>query len=326
MFRAIALVTIYLSLLANAPSNANAQSKPAFRVTLLGTGNPRPTTERSGPAILVEAMTNPPTRILVDVGRGATERLFTVGGRELLSGVDMVLLTHLHSDHVVGIPDLWLTGWIFGRAKPFVVRGPSGSAAMMAHLQKAFEFDVTMRRDLDEHLPAAGVEVDAKDIESDKVIVLNGVKITPFTVDHGIVKPAYGYRIDYAGKSVVLSGDTRYSENLITHAKSCDLLIHEVVVPEVERKLSLMRSPAATQRVIEHHTTPEECGRVFTAVKPKLAVYSHIVPSPATAKDIVGPTRKTYAGPLVVGEDLMFFTVGAGVEMGQWRPGKSAPK
>jgi ribonuclease Z len=292
------------------------KAAPALRVTLLGTGNPRPIPGRYGPSILVEAATTPPTRILVDAGRGAAERLFTVGGRELLSGVDLVLLTHLHSDHVVGLPDLWLTGWLFGRSKPLVLRGPEGSAALMANLEKAFEFDVRIRK-ADEGLPAAGTILDARDVPPDAPFEVSGVRVTPFLVDHGPVKPAYGYRIDYAGKSVVFSGDTRYSENLIAHAKGCDVLVHEVVSPEVERRASVMRDPAVTQRIIDHHTTPEDAGRIFAAVRPKLAVYSHIVPSPTTAKDLEGPTRKTYAGPLLVGEDLTVISIGETVAVGK---------
>ncbi|MCM3877931.1 MAG: MBL fold metallo-hydrolase [Thermoanaerobaculia bacterium] len=289
---------------------------PPLRITLLGTGNPRPTPERSGPAILVEASTTPPTRILVDAGRGATERLFTIGKRDLLSSIDLVLLTHLHSDHVVGLPDLWLTGWLFGRSKPLVLRGPEGTASLMSHLEQAYGFDVKARRDVDERLPGAGADTDARDIPPETVFGVNGVKVTAFAVDHGPVKPAYGYRIDYAGKSVVFSGDTRYSENLIAHAKGCDVLVHEVVAVDVERRLSQM-SPAATQRVIDHHTTPEDAGRVFATAKPKLAVYSHIVPSPTSARDLEGPTRKTYAGPLLVGEDLMVIEVGEKVDVGR---------
>lgn len=284
-------------------------------ITLLGTGNPRPMPERYGPSILVEASTTPPTRILIDAGRGAAERLFTVGGRGTLSGIDLVLLTHLHSDHVVGLPDLWLTGWLFGRARPFSLKGPEGTAAMMGHLEEAYAFDVETRRDRDEKLPGAGAILDAHDIPPDTPFEVSGVRVTPFLVDHGPVKPAYGYRIDYAGRSVVLSGDTRYSENLIANAKGCDVLVHEVVAPDVERRASVMRDPAVTQRIIDHHTTPEEAGRIFTAVKPKLAVYSHIVPSPTTAKDLEGPTRKTYAGPLLVGEDLTVIEVGETVRV-----------
>lgn len=312
--RATALVALLIALVLRADEPKKVAA-PTLRVTLLGTGNPRPMPERYGPAILVEAATAPSTRILVDAGRGAAERLFTVGGRDLLSAIDLVLLTHLHSDHVVGLPDLWLTGWLFGRARPLSLRGPEGTAAMMGHLEKAFEFDVKVRRDVDEKLPGSGVDVDARDVPPDAAFEVSGVRVTPFLVDHGPVKPAYGYRIDYAGKSVVFSGDTRYSENLIAHAKGCDVLVHEVVAVDVERRTSVMRDPALTQRIIDHHTTPEDAGRVFAAVKPKLAVYSHIVPSPATAQDLEGPTRKTYAGPLLVGEDLTVIDVGETVEV-----------
>jgi ribonuclease Z len=305
-----AILVSTLFALALFAADAPKSPPPPLRITLLGTGNPRPMPERYGPSTLVEAATTPPTRILVDAGRGAAERLFTIGGRDLLGGVDVVLLTHLHSDHVVGLPDLWLTGWLFGRRRPFVLRGPEGTAAMMGHLERAFDYDVKMRRDVDEHIPGAGVAVDAHDVPVDVPFEVSGVKITPFLVDHGPVKPAYGWRIDYAGKSAVLSGDTRYSENLITHAKGCDVLVHEVLSPEVEHRMSAMRDPAITQRIIDHHTSPEDAGRVFTAVKPKLAVYSHIAPSVTTAKDLEGPTRKTYAGPLLVGEDLTVIDVG----------------
>ncbi len=154
---------VLLSLLAALRLYAGPTPPPAIRVTLLGTGNPRPSMTRFGPSILVEAATNPPTRILVDAGRGATQRLFSIGGRDLLSGLDLVLLTHLHSDHVVGLSDLWLTGWLFGRARPLPLKGPDGTAALMANLEKAFEFDVRTRRDLDERLPGPGAAVEAKE-------------------------------------------------------------------------------------------------------------------------------------------------------------------
>ena len=176
-----------------------------------------------------------------------------------------------------------------------------------------------MRGDIDEKLPVEGVEMVTETIRSYSPIEFHGVKITPITVDHGPVKPALGYRIDFGGKSVVLSGDTRYSENLLHAATGCDLLIHEVVAPEVEKRLSQMRDPAATQRVIDHHTTPEQCGNLFRLTHPKLAVYSHIVPSPTRASDLLAPTRKEYAGPLMVGEDLMIFEVGERVSVRKWK-------
>jgi ribonuclease Z len=284
----------------------------AIVITFLGTGNPRPTPTRFGPSILVEAGTE---RLLVDAGRGCTIRLFEAGSASLVSGITAVLLTHLHSDHVVGLPDLWLTGWMFGRRSPLEVFGPPGTIELAAGLERAYAFDVRMRRDVDERLPAAGVELPSRDIDPGFVFERGGVKVTAFAVDHSPVVPAYGYRVDYAGRSVVFSGDTRYSPSLIAASAGADVVVHEVVSPDVERRRARVRDPAAVERIIAHHTTPEDAGRVFTAINPRLAVYSHIVPSPATAKDLVGPTRRTWSGRLEVAYDLMEIRVGSRVEV-----------
>jgi len=127
------------------------------------------------------------------------------------------------------------------------------------------------------------------------------------------VKPAFGYRIDYSGLSVVLSGDTGTSENLVRHARNVDLLIHEVASPETFQRLRV--PPERTTSVVAHHTTPEQAGEVFARTKPKLAVYSHIVLPNATEQDLIPSTRKTYSGPLELGEDLMVIEVGEKVEV-----------
>ena len=101
-------------------------------------------------------------------------------------------------------------------------------------------------------------------------------------MDHAPIKPAFGYRVDYGGHSVVLSGDTRYNENLIHFAQGADVLIHEVIDPEAFRGGNAVFSPELTQKVIAHHTTAEQAGTIFSQVKPRLAVYSHIVPPNAT--------------------------------------------
>jgi ribonuclease Z len=283
-----------------------AQGPCDIRVTLLGTGVPTPVMERFGPSTLVEAGGE---ILLFDAGRGVLQRLFQL--QTPLKAVRSVFLTHLHSDHVVGIPDLWLPGWLVGRPEvPLRVWGPLGTKALMAHLEQAYQGDIRIRRD-EEGLPPQGVMVVVEEITEGVVYEHNGVKVTAFEVDHYPIQPAFGYRIDYAGRSVVLSGDTRFNENLIRFAQGVDVLVHEVIAADLQRARA--SDPERAERVITHHTTPEQAGEVFTRVKPKLAVYTHIGPVTATANDLLPPTRKTYAGPVEVGEDLMVIEIGDAV-------------
>lgn len=282
---------------------ATVSSAQDFKVTLLGTGNPRPVMSRFGPSILVEAGKE---KLLFDCGRGATQRLYQL--QIPFTAITGLFLTHLHSDHTVGIPDLWLTGWVMGRDTPLSVWGPEGTKAMMEHLQEAYAFDVHIRRDVDTKLPGAGAMVVAKDIEEGTVYDSAGVKVTAFLVDHGEIKPAFGYRIDYGGHSVTLSGDTRPSENLIRFAQGTDVLIHEVIDVAAYGNLAKSDTSEQNKKILGHHTTAEQAGTVFTRVKPRLAVYSHIVPP--DVPNLVPHTRTTYSGPLEVGEDLMSIEVG----------------
>jgi ribonuclease Z len=276
-----------------------------LKVTLLGTGSPQPRMDRFGPSILVEAGEK---KLLFDCGRGAAQRIEQL--KIPFAEIDALFLTHLHSDHIVGIPDLWLTGWARGRKVPLEVWGPTGTKSMMTHLAEAYQFDIQIRQ-LDDKLPAEAVAVMASDIAEGVVYDRAGIKITAFLVDHGLVKPALGYRVDYAGHSVVLSGDTRYSENLIRFSKNVDVLVHEVIDPNRFRANNPTMSAERLQAIFGHHTSAELAGKIFTQVKPRLAVYSHIVPGDSA--DLVPLTRKTYAGPLEVGEDLMSFTIGENV-------------
>lgn len=290
----------------------SAQPAGTLQVTLLGTGNPRPSLERFGQAILVEAGTQ---RILIDAGRGAAQRLFEIGARESLVGIDAVFFTHLHSDHVVGLPDVWLTSWVFGRAKALEVVGPPGTAEMSGHLERAFEWDITMRAK-DEGFPREGVRLAARNVQPGVAFDRDGLRVTAFAVDHGgVTTPAYGYRIDYQGRSVAVSGDTVNFEPIVDHAKGVDVLVHEVISPEVEMRRAQVPDPDAVKRILAHHTSPEQVGALFTRIKPRLGVFSHIVPSPTTAEDLVGPARRTYAGPLAIGYDLMTIVIGDTVDV-----------
>jgi len=292
-----------------APAPAHAESD--FKVTLLGTASPSPRPTRFGPSTLIEAGDQ---KFILDAGRGVPIRLWQL--KVPMGKIDVLFITHYHSDHVSGIPDLWLTGWLsppFGQRKtPFHVIGPTGAKALMENLEKAYAADIKIRI-ADEKLPAEGAAVKVEEFDKDGVVYeKNGVKVIAFTNHHGdLIHPSVGYRIEYKGHAAVISGDTTYNENVIKYGTGADLLIHEVGMARPE----LMKIPAV-QRIIAHHTPPEEAGKVFAQAKPKLAAYTHIVflsnaqISEPTLEDLVAETRKTYSGPLEVGEDLTAFEIG----------------
>ena len=282
-----------------------ARSDRLFKVTLIGTGTPLPSVDRFGPSTLVEVGNQ---KLLFDVGRGATIRLTQAGVP--LRDINAVFLTHLHSDHVNGLSDLWLTGWLppaFGRrTTAFRIYGPSGTREMMSYLERAHQADIRMRM-ADEHESASGIAIDATDVTEGVVYEREGVRVTTFDVDHGEeVKPALGYRVDFSGRSVVLSGDTRLSRNLIAHAKGADVVIHEVMAVTDDA----LRESDVTRLIMAHHISPEQAGRVFAEAAPRLAVYSHVIlGAGVSTDDLIRRTKAAYAGAIEVGSDLMTIDV-----------------
>jgi ribonuclease Z len=283
-------------------------------VVLLGTGSPEPAVDRFGPATLVDAGGQ---RFLIDVGRGVTQRLWQLPLR--VGQISNVLVTHLHSDHTVGLPDLWLSGWLqtrFGRrTSPLRVLGPTGTAALVQGVREAYAGDIRARPEstaLD-----SAVAIEGRDIDQGVIHDQGGVRVTAFEVEHGNPPiPAVGYRIDFGGHAVVISGDTKPSANLIGFARGADLVVHEVMAAFPEAQ-----SAPATSRIIASHTSPEQAGHVFAALNPRLAVLTHVslvaVPErrQALLDSILPWTRRAYAGRVIIGEDLMTIIVGDTIEV-----------
>lgn len=307
---ATAMLTAAPLLQARSPKPPSVEN---LRVIMLGTqGGPTFNAQRLGISTLVEAGSE---RLVFDAGRGMTTGLARVAINP--ADVSKVFLTHLHSDHVISLPELMISPWASqGRQVPLQVWGPSGTRSMMQKFQEALAFDIHVRRDLDEKFPAEGVKVRATDIREGVVYESNGVKVTAFLVDHGPVKPAFGYRVDFRGHSVAISGDTMPTENLVKFASGVDLLVHEISRFKGDPLLSgppdeLLPNSRQTRQqaktIAEHHTDGVEAGKVLERVKPKLAVFSHYNVDPQGTLPLI---RQNYAGPVEFGEDSMTIEVG----------------
>lgn len=307
----IAIVAVMLgSGAAQTPTNGSA-----LKVILLGTaGGPTINPERLGISTLVVAGSE---TLLFDAGRGLT---FALARLSIPAPtVTKVFLTHLHSDHIVSIPELFLFPWASqGRKVPLQVWGPEGTRAMSAHLSEAFSFDIHIRRDVDEKFAPDGIKLVATDIREGVVYEAAGVKVTAFLVDHGPVAPAFGYRVDYGGHSVVLSGDTKPSDNLVKFARGADLLIHELGRAKDDPALTgppddvlpglagITRQQART--IAEHHTDVAEVTGVFQRANPKLAVFSH---ANQPSAEILTRIKRDYPGRVEFGSDLMTIEIGS---------------
>lgn len=302
-------ILLLLFLVSFGQTEINQDRTGVIKVTLLGTGTPLPLMERFGASTLVEAGSNV---LLFDAGRGCLQRLHQL--KIGYDSLDALFITHLHSDHIVGLPDLWLTGWLVSvRKNPLPVFGPTGTKQMTNYLKKAYAYDIKIRVQ-DDSAFINGSKLLTTDIKEGIVYEKEGVKVIAFLVDHYPVIPAFGYRIEYGGHSVVLSGDTRYSENLIKYAKGTDLLVHEVSIAS-----DTIKKSDPKYHILAHHTTPEQASKIFNIVKPKLAVYSHISRIYMyPAEEILKRTKVNYSGSVALGEDLMSFTVSDSVIIKAW--------
>ena len=269
----------------------------ALVVLLLGTGYPRPDPQRAGPSTVVIAGD---AWFVVDAGRGTTMRIAATDLQ--YANLRGVLLTHLHSDHTAGLPDLFNTSWQFGRKTvPLQLYGPRGTKKLANAMRDFFAEDIHWRRDVLEKHPAAGATIRTHIVREGIIYDDGKVKITAFPVDHRPVINAFGYRFESGGQTVVISGDTRPTETLVRYAKGADILVLEAYLPEHFLRVD---TPEVAARLMSYHTSAEEAGQLAARAGVKKLVLTHLIPGNAdeTFRERAG---KAFQGEVVVGRDLL---------------------
>ncbi len=280
---------------------ARAQA-PQTQLVMLGTGTPNADPERSGPAVSVVRNGR---SYLVDAGPGIVRRAGAASrlGFEALEpkNLKVLFLTHLHSDHTIGLPDVILSSWVLERTAPLELYGPPGTKAMVDHLLAAYAADIRNRLDGLEPANETGYRVNVHEIVPGVVFDDGNMKVTAFAVPHGDWEVAFGYRFDSADRSIVISGDTRASDAVVTACNGCDLLVHEVYSAERFRT----RPPEWQRYHARAHTSTEELAALATRARPKqLVLYHQLYWGTDDAGLVAELARAGYARPVVAARDL----------------------
>ncbi len=271
-----------------------------MQVVLLGTGTPNPDPERSGPAVAVLCGD---AAYLVDCGPGIVRRAEAARQRGVRGlappKLQRLFLSHLHSDHTAGLPDLLLTPWVMGRRTPLEVFGPPGTREMVSHIQAAYREDVRERRDGLEPANDEGWRTEVKEIGPGPVYRDQHVSVEAFPVQHGSWI-AFGYRFVAPDRSVVISGDTGPCEALAEAARGCDLLVHEVYSSR-----GLQTHDAAWRAYHQRvHTSTRELAALAGTAQPRLLVLYHQLHWGVSDVDLVAEITASYDGPVISGCDL----------------------
>lgn len=271
-----------------------------MELTLLGTGCPVAHVGRYGPA---QAVTHDQTALLIDCGSGVTQRLVAAGlpGRAL----DAVLLTHLHSDHVIDLFQLTISSWHQGRDRPQRVFGPPGTKRYVEGLLELWRPELEQRIAHEKRPSTAALEIEVEEIGDGWRGEFGGLAVAAFAVEHWPVKHALGFACEAGDRKLVISGDTRRCQAVIEAAAGADLLLHEVFVHREMPVVEGVRSAETVQNVSSYHTLSSEVGKIAAEAGVKALALTHFVPPSCDRSALLAEVQADYAGPVVIGEDLM---------------------
>lgn len=301
------LLIAILGVCFTATAQAELEPSETTKLVILGSGTPNANPERSGPAVAIVVNDTP---YLVDFGPGVVRRATamspTYGGAiEALEAKNLryAFLTHLHSDHSAGLPDLILTPWVLEREQALELYGPDGVKEMAHHVLKAYDADIRYRLDGLEPANTDGWRVNAHTVSEGLVFEDDNIKVEAFRVRHGTWPNAYGYRFTTPDRVIVVSGDAAPGPALEAHAKGADILVHEVYSVEGFNK----RDEFWQKYHSTNHTSAHEVGDIAAKAKPTLLVLYHVLFWGASEETILNEVREKYAGDVVLSHDLDVF-------------------
>jgi len=284
---------------------AQSLAAESAKVIILGSGTPIPDPSSSGPCVAVVINGQ---AYLFDAGPGVVRQAQAAAEKLGIRALDAthltrLFVTHLHSDHTLGYPDLILTPWVVGRHEPLEVYGPLGIAAMTEHLKQAYAADIKVRTEGMEGLDSAGLIVNVHEIAAAGPVYKDAnITVRAIAVRHGSWPQAFGYAIDAGGRTIVISGDTAPTEAIVEACHGCDVLVHEVYSAD---RFDLVYGPAHGQYHRSSHTSTRELAELAARAKPKLLVlYHQLYFGPREEVDLEKEIRRTYTGNVVSGRDL----------------------
>jgi ribonuclease BN (tRNA processing enzyme) len=275
------------------------------RLVLLGTaGGPTPKARSSAPA---QAIVVGDRIYLVDCGDGVARQLALA--KLPVRDLRAVFITHQHSDHIAGFGPLFLLGWTAGLANPVDAYGPPPLTEMTARLLDAYRYDIELRIADEGRAPLAPLLRPHEITGAGEVFKDDRVRVTAVLNDHPPIRHSFAYRLDTADRSIVISGDTRYSENVVKLARGADVLVHEVVSRDYWERAGAPQTASVVRHILASHTDAADVGRVADAAGVGLLVLSHYVPTEGpgtpTEDEWLAGVRRTFKGKVVLGRDLM---------------------
>jgi ribonuclease BN (tRNA processing enzyme) len=271
-----------------------------MQVTLLGTGCPQVHTRRYGPASLLR---HGERHFLIDCGSGVTQRLVAAGTSG--AALDALLLTHLHSDHLVDLYQLIISSWHQGRDRPQRIFGPRGTRTFAAATMAAWQSERELRIQWECRPSTAALDLEITEFEEGVLWQADGLRISAFLVDHRPVEPAFGFLFETARCRIAFSGDTTVCDNLVQAAQGVDLLVHECFIHHEMAARRGMRSAQGLENVAAYHTLSGEVGKVAARAKAGMLLLNHFVPVDFDRAALLAEVRADFEGPIVIGEDLL---------------------